>query len=322
MGVGGNPAASRPGTVILDQDCLPKGHRKGDTMHLPGKRTIVRASIIGTLLAAGIVQAFAGGAKEPQAAPSGRPAPANPRVRLATTTSTENSGLLAYILPIFTAETGYTVDVVAVGTGAAIKLGENADADVLLVHARALEDAYMKAGHGGERRDVMYNDFVVVGPKADPAGLKGSSDAKAAFAKIAAAQSPFVTRGDKSGTHVMELSVWKGAGVTPVGSWYKEAGQGMEQCIIMADGMQGYTLADRATWVAVKDKTSLAISYEGDPGLFNPYGVITVNPAKNTAINAFGAKAFLEWVTSKHGQELIASFKLGGQTMFFPNYKR
>ncbi len=291
-------------------------------MHLSSRRTIVRAALFATALAFVSAQAFAGGAKEPEtAAATGKPTPANPRVRLATTTSTENSGLLTYILPFFTADTGYTVDVVAVGTGAALKLGENADADVLLVHARALEDAFMKAGHGAIRRDVMYNDFVVVGPDADPAGLKGSVDSKAAFAKIAAAQSPFVSRGDKSGTHVMELSIWKAAGAATGGTWYKEAGQGMEQCIIMADGMQGYTLTDRATWVAVKDKTSLAICYEGDPGLFNPYGVITVNPAKNTAINAFGAKAFLEWLTSKRGQETIAGFKLGGQTMFFPNYK-
>lgn len=291
-------------------------------MHLISKRTIVRAAAFSAVLLLGMTQAFAVGGKE--AAPevqAGRPTPANPRVRLATTTSTENSGLLAYLLPFFTEDTGYAVDVVAVGTGAAMKLGENADADVLLVHARALEDAYMKAGHGSARRDVMYNDFIVVGPKADPAALRGSTDSRAAFAKIAAAQAPFVSRGDKSGTHVKEQDIWKAAGIAPAGTWYKEAGQGMEQCIIMADGMQGYTLADRATWVAVRDKTSLAISFEGDAGLFNPYGVITVNPAKNTAINAFGAKAFLEWITSERGQKLIESFKLGGQTMFFPNYR-
>ncbi len=282
-------------------------------MHLITKRTAVRALALSAALLLGMTQAFAMGGKEA--------VPANPRVRLATTTSTENSGLLAYLLPFFTEDTGYTVDVVAVGTGAAMKLGENADADVLLVHARALEDAYMKAGHGSARRDVMYNDFIIVGPKADPAGLKGSPDSKTALSKIAAAQTPFVSRGDKSGTHVKELDIWKAAGIVPAGAWYKEAGQGMEQCIIMADGMQGYTLTDRATWVAVKDKTSLAIDYEGDSGLFNPYGVITVNPAKNTAINAFGAKAFLEWITSERGQKLVEGFKLGGQTMFFPNYK-
>lgn len=291
-------------------------------MHLITKRTIVRTTAISAILLLGMTQAFAMGSKGAASeAEAGRPTPANPRVRLATTTSTENSGLLSWLLPYFTEDTGYTVDVVAVGTGAAMKLGENADADVLLVHARALEDAYMKAGHGSARRDVMYNDFIVVGPKADPAALKRSSDSRAALATIATAQAPFVSRGDKSGTHVKELDIWKAAGIAPAGTWYKEAGQGMEQCIIMADGMQGYTLTDRATWVAVKDKTSLAISYEGDAGLFNPYGVITVNPAKTTAINAFGAKAFLEWITSERGQKLIEGFKLGGQTMFFPNYR-
>ena len=209
----------------------------------------------------------------------------------------------------------------AVGTGAALKLGENADADILLVHARALEDAFMANGHGAERRDVMYNDFVVVGPKADPAKLAGSTDSKTAFSRIAAAQAPFVSRGDKSGTHVKELDIWKAAGVAPAGTWYKEAGQGMEQCIIMADGLQGYTLSDRATWVAVKDKTTLALVYEGDPGLFNPYGVITVMPSKNPAINAEGGKALLDWITSPKGQKTIESFKLNGQTMFFPSYK-
>ncbi|PKL25479.1 MAG: hypothetical protein CVV47_05330 [Spirochaetae bacterium HGW-Spirochaetae-3] len=288
-------------------------------MHLSTKRTAVRAAALCAALVLGATQAFALGGKE--TAPATRPTPANPRVRLATTTSTENSGLLSYILPFFTEDTGYTVDVVAVGTGAALKLGENADADVLLVHARAQEDAFMAAGHGADRRDVMYNDFIVIGPKSDPAGLKGSASSAVAFERIATVAAPFVSRGDKSGTHVKELDVWKAAKITPAGAWYKEAGQGMEQVIIMADGLQGYALADRGTWIAVKDKTSLAICYEGDAGLFNPYGVITVAPSKNPAINAEGAKAFSSWLTSARGQGLIASYKLGGQTLFFPNYK-
>lgn len=288
-------------------------------MRLIAKRNAFRAATVCAALLAASTQAFAMGGKE--AAPAARPTPANPRVRLATTTSTENSGLLSYLLPFFAEDTGYTVDVVAVGTGAALKLGENADADVLLVHARALEDAFMKAGHGAERRDVMYNDFIVVGPAADPAGLKGSADIKAAFSLLASSGASFVSRGDKSGTHVKELDTWKAAGVAPSGAWYKEAGQGMEQCIIMAEGLQGYTLTDRATYVAIKDKTSLAIVFEGDPVLFNPYGVITVAPSKNPAINAEGAKAFMDWLTSERGQKLIEGFKLGGQTMFFPNYK-
>jgi tungstate transport system substrate-binding protein len=264
--------------------------------------------------------AFARGAEEPAAAQT--PTPANPRVRLATTTSTENSGLLSFMLPEFTKDTGYTVDVVAVGTGAALKLGENADADILLVHARSLEDAFMAAGHGTERRDVMYNDFVILGPKTDPAGIKNSPNATEAFKRLASGTpAAFVSRGDNSGTHVMEKNLWKTAGITPDGSWYKEAGQGMEQVIIMTDGLSGYTLTDRGTWLAVKDKTNLAITYEGDPTLFNPYGVITVNPAKHADINALGAKVLLDWFTSTRGQELVSAFKLGGETLFFPNYK-
>jgi tungstate transport system substrate-binding protein len=285
-------------------------------MRLIAKRNAFRAAAICAALLAASAQAFAMGGKE-----AAGPVPANPRVRLATTTSTENSGLLSYLLPFFAEDTGYAVDVVAVGTGAALKLGENADADVLLVHARALEDAFMAAGHGAERRDVMYNDFIVIGPAGDPAGLMGSADATAAFARLAASGASFVSRGDKSGTHVKELATWKSAGISPAGTWYKEAGQGMEQCIIMAEGLQGYTLSDRATYVALKDKTSLVIVFDGDPVLFNPYGVITVSPSKNPAINAEGAKAFLDWLTSERGQGLIASFKLDGQTMFFPNYK-
>lgn len=287
-------------------------------MHLLTKRRATRAAVL-VLAALSAVQSFALGGRE--AASSSAVTPANPRVRLATTTSTENSGLLAYLLPYFAKDTGYAVDVVAVGTGAALKLGENADADVLLVHARAQEDAFMAAGHGAERRDVMYNDFVILGPKGDPAGLEGAPSAAEAFRRIATAGASFVSRGDASGTHVKEKDIWKLAGIAPAGSWYKEAGQGMEQVIIMADGMQGYTLSDRATWLAIESKSSLVIAYEGDKGLFNPYGVITVNPAKNPAINADGAKAFLDWLTSPRGQGLIASFKLEGQTLFFPSYK-
>ncbi|TFG82176.1 MAG: tungsten ABC transporter substrate-binding protein [Spirochaetales bacterium] len=291
-------------------------------MNLHRARAVVRAVAVTATLALVIAPAFAMGSKETSGTQAvAKPAPANPRIRLATTTSTENSGLLSYLLPIFSQDTGYTVDVVAVGTGAALKLGENADADLLLVHARAQEDAFMAAGHGGERRDVMYNDFIILGPKSDPAGIKGSPNAAAALKRIADAGLPFVSRGDNSGTHTKEKDLWKANGMTPSGIWYKEAGQGMEQVIIMADGLQGYTLADRGTWIAVKDKTSLAIDYEGDAGLFNPYGIITVNPSKNPAINAEGAIALLEWMTSPRGQKAIADYQLGGQTLFFPNYR-
>ncbi len=299
-------------------------------MQLTRTRTPVRAAVMAAALILATNQVFAAGIAEttitePVASPTARPVPANPRVRLATTTSTENSGLLSFILPAFAQATGYTVDVVAVGTGAALKLGENADADVLLVHARTLEDAFMAAGHGTERRDVMYNDFIILGPKADPAGIKNAPNAIEAFRSIAAEGPgrplPFISRGDKSGTHVMEQSLWMAAGLAPAGAWYKEAGQGMEQVIIMADGLPGYTLADRGTWLAIKDKTSLIIAYEGDPTLFNPYGIITVNAAKHQAINAEGAKALLDWMTSSDGQTMIRSYKLGGETLFFPNYR-
>lgn len=296
-------------------------------MQLSMRRPVGRAlaAALSLLLAAAPAFALGGRESRPGDPAAAVPTPANPRLRLATTTSTENSGLLSFLHPEFTKDSGYIVDVVAVGTGAALKLGENADADVVLVHARALEDAFMANGHGAERRDVMYNDFIVIGPAADPAGLKGAKDAVEAFRKLDAAGrergTAFVSRGDNSGTHVMEKDTWKKAGVAPAGAWYKEAGQGMEQVIIMADGLSGYALSDRATWLAVKDKTSLAIAFEGDPALFNPYGVITVNPAKHPAINAAGAKAYLDWLTSGRGQRLIGDYKMGGQTLFFPNYK-
>ncbi len=259
-----------------------------------------------------VVSASAMGGKEKTA-----PAPANPRIKLATTTSTENSGLLGYLLPIFEGKTGYKVDVVAVGTGAALKLGQNGDADVVLVHARAQEDAFVAAGHGVDRRDVMYNDFIILGPASDPAGIASAKTAAEAFARIAAAGAVFVSRGDKSGTHVKELDIWKAVGIAPAGEWYKEAGQGMEQVILMADSLPGYTLADRGTWLAVKDKTSLKICYQGDKGLFNPYGIIAVNPAKWPSANYDGAKALIDWLTSREGLKAIDGYKMNGEQLFF-----
>jgi len=269
-----------------------------------------RKALVLALAALCAASAFAMGGKEAAA-------PANPRIKLATTTSTENSGLLGYILPIFEAKTGYKVDVVAVGTGAALKLGENGDADVVLVHARAQEDAFVAAGHGVDRRDVMYNDFIILGPASDPAGIGSAKSSTEAFSRIASAGATFVSRGDKSGTHVKELDIWKAAGIAPAGTWYKEAGQGMEQVILMANGMPGYTLADRGTWLAVKDKTSLKICYQGDKGLFNPYGIIAVNPAKWPSANNEGAKALIAWIMSKEGLKAIESFKLNGEQLFF-----
>ena len=200
---------------------------------------------------------------------------------LATTTSTENSGLLTAILPDFTEKTGITAEVVAVGTGQALSLGESGDADVLLVHARAREDAFMEAGHGSRREDVMYNDFVILGPPQDPAGIAGMQDAAAAFAAVAATQAPFVSRGDDSGTHTKEKAIWESAGIEPAGDWYISAGQGMGAVLTMADEEQAYTLSDRATYLArTLAGTELEILVEGDPVLCNPYGVMAVNPAK------------------------------------------
>ncbi|MEZ4869887.1 MAG: substrate-binding domain-containing protein [Caldilineaceae bacterium] len=249
-------------------------------------------------------------------------APEASHLILATTTSTQDSGLLDVILPEFTAETGVTVDVVAVGTGQALKLGEDGNADVLLVHARAREDAFMAAGDGVRREDVMYNDFVLVGPAADPAGVKESASATEAFGKIAAAGAPFVSRGDDSGTHTKEKEVWQAAGIEPSGDWYISAGQGMGAVLTMANEQLAYTLSDRATYLArTLEGTDLVILFEGDPILFNPYGVIAVNPNKGPQIQVDLANQFIDWLISIPTQEKIAAFGKDefGQSLFTPD---
>ena len=246
------------------------------------------------------------------------PAMAAEDIRLATTTSTENSGLLKVILPVFEAKYGGKVRVVSVGTGAALKLGENGDADVVLVHARPLEDKFMAAGFGSVRKDVMYNDFIIVGPKRDPAGVRGSKDVIAAMKKISASGAKFVSRGDESGTHQMEKDYWKSAGVAAPGAWYVSAGQGMGQVLTMAGQLEGYTLTDRATYAAYKDKTGLETLVEGDPKMFNPYGIIAVNPQKHPTVNNHGAMALVNWMTAPDGRQAIAAFKINGVQMFFP----
>ncbi|OHE65996.1 MAG: tungsten ABC transporter substrate-binding protein [Treponema sp. GWB1_62_6] len=248
---------------------------------------------------------------------SALPLSAQNRLKLATTTSTEQSGLLSLLLPVFEKKTGLTVDVVAVGTGAAIKLGEKGDADVLLVHARAQEDAFMAAGFGDERKDVFYNDFIIVGPESDPAKIASGVTGPQAFARIAAARIPFISRGDNSGTHVKEKDIWKAAGMVPAGTWYKEAGQGMSQTIMMADQMGGYVLADRATWLAMKQKSTLVILNQGDPSLFNPYGVISISAARYPTMNKAGAKAFVDWMTGPEARSIVSSFRIGGEPCFF-----
>ena len=239
-----------------------------------------------------------------------------------STTSTANSGLYDYLLPAFTGKSGITVNVVAVGTGQAIKNAQNCDADVLLVHAKASEEKFVSEGYGVQRFDLMYNDFVIVGPPDDPAGISGMTDAAAAFAQIAAAEAPFVSRGDDSGTHTKEKSVWAAAGIEPAGDWYISAGQGMGAVLTMADEQQAYTLSDRATYLArTLEGTDLQIVVEGDPILFNPYGVIAVNPDKNDAINNDLANQFIDWLVAVPTQELIGQFGVDefGAPLFTPD---
>ena len=244
---------------------------------------------------------------------------ASKTIRLATTTSTENSGLLTDLLPQFTKDTGYEVHVIAVGTGKALRMGMDGDVDVVLVHARAAEDKFVAEGYGEKRYGVMYNDFVIVGPKGDPAGIAKAEDAKDALKRIADSQSIFISRGDDSGTNKKELALWKAAGITPTGSWYREAGQGMGKVLQIAGEVDGYTLTDRGTWLAYKDKSPLQISFQGDPLLFNPYGIIAVNPAKYPDINHAGALALIKWMISPVGQQRIGAFKIGDSTLFTPS---
>lgn len=239
-------------------------------------------------------------------------------LRLSTTTSTENSGLLNFLLPAFEAESGLKVQVIAVGTGKALELAKNGDVDVTLVHARLSEDRFVADGHGVNRRDVMYNDFLIVGPLADPAGIRGMKDVLAALKKIIDTKARFISRGDNSGTDQMEQAYWKEIGTKPSGSAYISAGLGMGQVLTMAHELQAYTLSDRATYVAYRAKTGLAVAVEGDQKMFNPYGIIAVNPAKHPDVNYKGAMRLIGWITSPAGQKRIAGFRLEGQQLFFP----
>lgn len=248
-------------------------------------------------------------------------APENPDVILATTTSTRDSGLLDYLLPIFQEQTGYIVKMVAVGTGEALRMGEEGNADVLLVHAPASEVAFMDAGNGKDRFLIMHNDFVILGPADDPAGIKGSENTAAAFTAIATSESPFTTRGDDSGTHKAELKLWTSASITPEGDWYLNTGQGMGDTLRIASEKYAYTLTDRATYLALKETLDLAILYEGDKALLNIYHVITVNPDKYPNMNYEGAKAFAEWLVTDEVQKMIETFGVDkfGEPLFFPD---
>ena len=241
---------------------------------------------------------------------------------VASTTSTEQSGLFGHILPIFEKETGINVKVVAVGTGQALDIARRGDADVVFVHDKAAEEKFVAEGYGVKRNQVMYNDFVVIGPKDDPAKIAGSKDVLAAFRKIADAKAPFVSRGDKSGTHSAELRYWKDADVDTEQvkkSWYKETGSGMGPALNTAASLNAYILADRGTWLSFKNKGDLKILVEGDNKLFNQYGVILVNPEKHSHVKKEAGQRFIDWLVSPAGQQAIASYKSEGQQLFFPN---
>ncbi|MGR3718176.1 MAG: substrate-binding domain-containing protein [Thermohalobaculum sp.] len=252
----------------------------------------------------------------------GHPAQAAEFIIVQSTTSTQNSGLYDALLPRFTAEAGIEVRVVAVGTGQAIKNARNCDGDVLLVHARAAEEAFVAAGFGVARADVMYNDFVIVGPAADPAGVAGSRDAAAALAAIRSARAPFASRGDDSGTHKAELALWRAAGIDPAaesGTWYRETGSGMGATLNLAAGMGAYALTDRATWITFANKGGHRIAVEGDAAMFNQYGVILVSPERCPNVKAAAGQRFIDWLLSDEGQAAIAAYRRGGQQLFFPN---
>jgi len=246
-------------------------------------------------------------------------------ITVSSTTSTEQSGLFKHLLPLFEAKAGYKVHVVAVGTGQALDIGRRGDADVVFVHAKPLEEKFLSEGHGVQRFDVMYNDFVLIGPKPDPAKVAGTKDITAALQKIKSAQAPFVSRGDKSGTHFAELSLWKLAGIDIAkgkGPWYRDTGQGMGPALNSAAGMNAYILSDRGTWLSFKNRGELAIAVEGDKRLFNQYGIMLVNPAKHPDVKKKMGQAFVDWVISPEGQKAIAEYKIGGEQLFFPNAKR
>ena len=249
---------------------------------------------------------------------------AEPYILMQSTTSTQNSGLFEVLLPQFTEKTGIEVRVVAVGTGQAIRNATNGDGDILFVHAKDAEEAFVAAGFGLARHDVMYNDFVLVGPAADPAGIAGMSNVAAALVQLSEMRAIFVSRGDDSGTHKAEMRLWAAAGADPSaasGTWYRETGSGMGATLNIAVGMGAYTMTDRATWIAFGNKGSHRIVVEGDPRLFNQYGIIVVNPDKHPHVKADLAQQFVDWVLSSDGQAAIAAYRVDDQQLFFPNAK-
>ena len=243
-------------------------------------------------------------------------------ITVASTTSTEQSGLFGHILPIFEQKTGIEVRVVALGTGQSLDLARRGDADVVFVHARSAEEQFLGEGHGVQRFPVMYNDYVIVGPKSDPAGIAGGEDTLDAFRKIKSADAPFVSRGDRSGTHIAEVNFWTMAGIDidkEKGPWYRETGQGMGPALNTASSMNAYLLSDRATWLAFKNRGELAILVEGDKRLMNQYGVMLVNPEKHPNVKRAEGQAFIDWLVSPEGQTAIAAYRIEGEQLFFPN---
>ena len=246
-------------------------------------------------------------------------------ITVASTTSTEQSGLFGHILPIFTHESGIVVRVVALGTGQALNVARRGDADVIFVHDRAAEERFVAEGSGGPRRHVMFNDFVVIGPAGDPARVTGLRDTAEALRRIAAIRAPFISRGDRSGTHAAELRLWQQAGVDPVagrGAWYREVGQGMGPALNTAAAQSAYVLADRGTWLAFRNRQDLRILVEGDARLFNQYGIMLVNPQRHPSVKAADGQRFIDWMLSPAGQLAIAGYRIGGEQLFFPNAAR
>lgn len=243
-------------------------------------------------------------------------------ITVASTTSTEQSGLFRHILPIFRRESGIAVRVVALGTGQALDVGRRGDADVVFVHDRAAEERFVAEGYGVQRRHVMRNDFVLIGPAADPAGIAGARDTTAALGRIAAARAPFISRGDRSGTHAAELRLWQAAGIDPTagrGRWYREVGQGMGPALNTAAAQNAYILADRGTWLSFRNRQDLGILVEGDVRLFNQYGVMLVNPARHPHVKAADGERFIAWLLSPAGQQAIAGYTINGEPLFSPN---
>jgi len=250
------------------------------------------------------------------------PAQAQRFITVASTTSTEQSGLFKHLLPIFEAKTGIQVRVVALGTGQALDMGRRGDADVVFVHAKPLEEKFIAEGYGVKRHDVMYNDFIVVGPKSDPARIAGGKDTLEALRKIRDSRSPFTSRGDRSGTHFAELELWKAAGIDIAkdkGPWYRETGSGMGPTLNTASGMNAYALTDRGTWLSFKNRGELVVAVEGDRRLFNQYGVMLVNPAKHPHVKQEMGQAFIDWLVAAEGQSAIEAYQIAGQQLFFPN---